>query len=73
MSFTRFSSENIVRQTSKITTSTWSNNTNALTTVFTSSTEADTIDGATSFVIDSDNASYTFVLRAISPPIWDVV
>ena len=39
----------------------------------TSSTEADTIDGATSFVIDSDNASYTFVLRAISPPIWDVV
>ena len=42
MSFTRFSSEDIVRQTSKITTSTWSNNTNALTTVFTSSTEADT-------------------------------
>ena len=41
MSFTRFSSNDIVNQTSKITTSAWENNTNELTGVFTSSVQAD--------------------------------
>ena len=40
MSFTRFSNQDIVNQTSKVTTSTWDNNTNALTNVFTSSLQA---------------------------------
>jgi hypothetical protein len=38
-------------------------------------TGTDFIDGATSFVIDSDNASYTFVLRLVSGDdlTWDVI
>ena len=39
MSFTRFSSNDIVNQTSKITTNAWENNTNELTTAHTSSLE----------------------------------
>ena len=41
MSFTRFSGQDIVNQTSKITTSAWDGNTNELTNVFTSSLQAE--------------------------------
>ena len=40
MSFVRFASTDIVNDTAKLTTSTWTGNTNALTAVFTSSTQA---------------------------------
>ena len=42
MSFTRFNSQDIVNQTSKVVTNAWSNNTNNLQTVLTSSTQAST-------------------------------
>ena len=40
MSFVRFSQEDIVNDTARITTSTWTGNTNSLTAVHTSSTQA---------------------------------
>ena len=40
MSFTRFNSQDIVQQTSKVTVSAWDNNTNELTTAFTSSAKS---------------------------------